>query len=86
MVARAPSWKRRMPLKLTVSGRPKRSFRYWGNMVWNELVNGRRRRFSQLRAAQPRGPSVAMCTASGAAASMCRPTLTGVHRARRISG
>ena len=33
MVAVAPPWKRRIPLKLTRSGSPKRSFRYWGNMV-----------------------------------------------------
>jgi hypothetical protein len=38
--------------------------------VWNEVVKATPRRSAQRRAAQPSGPSVAMCSASGWNASI----------------
>ena len=38
--------------------------------MWNEVVNGTRWRIAHRRAAQPSGPSVAICSASGRNASI----------------
>jgi hypothetical protein len=53
--------------------------------VWNALVNGTPLALHQLRAAQPIGPSVAMCTISGAKSRKVRRVPKRGAMARRIS-
>jgi hypothetical protein len=53
--------------------------------VWYAVVNGQPFSRATARAWMPNGPSVAMCSASGAQASMRRRTRRRLASASRIS-
>ena len=63
-----------------------RAYRYSAKRVWNAVVNRTPRRRAQPRAAIPSGPSVEMCNASGAKASIRRASLRPGSSDSRMSG